>query len=176
MKIDQPGSHLDQMLRQTRAHHVQLSTMADQKANMLLTMSSIIITLTAANLHRPNYRYAGMVLITFCLLTMGLAAFVAMPKIANFLKGGPKPDVESPRFNLLFFGDFAQLDYPDYEAAMEKMMNSPSRVYEAQVREVYTLGVFLAQKKYRYLRFAYLSFFTGLVASGVVMLISGFIL
>lgn len=176
MKIDQPGAHLDQMMRQTRQHHVQLSAMADLKANMLLTMSSIIITLTATNLHRPNFRCAGMVLIAFCLLTIGLAAFVAMPKIATLFRAGPKPDVNNHTFNLLFFGDFARLDYPEYEAAMEKMMNNPSLAYEAQVREVYTLGVFLAQKKYRYLRFAYLSFFIGLVASGVVMLISGFIL
>ena len=175
MKIDQPGAHLDQMLRQTRQHHVQLSTMADLKANMLLTMSSIIITLTATNLNRPNFKFAGLVLIAFSLLTIGLAAFVAMPKISTLSRRDPKPDVNSSAFNVLFFGDFARLDYPEYEAAMERVMNNPSLAYEAQVREVYTLGVFLAAKKYRYLRLAYLAFFTGLVASGIVMLLSGLI-
>jgi hypothetical protein len=45
MKIQQPGAHYDHMLRQTRIHHVQLSSMADIKANMLLTMSSLVVTL-----------------------------------------------------------------------------------------------------------------------------------
>ena len=39
MTIHQPGAHLDHMIRQTRIHHVQLSSMADIKANMLLTVS-----------------------------------------------------------------------------------------------------------------------------------------
>ena len=51
-------------------------------------------------------------------------------------------------------------------------MNDPSRTYEAQVREIYLLGCFLAEKKYRYLRFAYLSFLTGLFASGTVLIIA----
>ena len=34
-----------------------------------------------------------------------------------------------------------------------------------QVREVYTLGRFLAERKYRYLRLAYLAFIAGLAAS-----------
>ncbi len=173
MKIEKAGGHLDQMMRQTRQHHVQLSTMADLKANMLLTMSSVIITLTAANLNRPHLKWAGVVLIAFCLVTIGLAAFVAMPKFS--LRRGRRPDVNSPAFNLLFFGDFSRLDYPEFEQAMEQMMNDPSRAYEAQVREVYTLGIFLARRKYRYLRWAYLAFFGGLLASGVVMLCSGLV-
>jgi hypothetical protein len=48
---------------------------------------------------------------------------------------------------------------------MEEVMNDPSRVYGAQVREIYLLGTFLAKKKYRFLRLGYLSFITGLFAS-----------
>jgi len=52
---------------------------------------------------------------------------------------------------------------------MEEMLNDHSKTYEAQVREIYTLGVFLAQTKYRYLRLAYLVFVTGLFTSGLVL-------
>lgn len=54
---------------------------------------------------------------------------------------------------------------------MEEVMNDPSRVYGAQVREIYLLGTFLAKKKYRFLRLGYLSFITGLFASFVGFLI-----
>jgi hypothetical protein len=45
MEIKQGGSHLDHLVRQTRMHHTQLSSMADMKANMLLTITSVVITL-----------------------------------------------------------------------------------------------------------------------------------
>ncbi|MEO6035259.1 MAG: Pycsar system effector family protein [Verrucomicrobiota bacterium] len=172
MKIDQPGAHLDQMLRQTRAHHVQLSSMADMKANMLLTMSAVVITLSAPRVAGPNFQWPFAVLIVFCLLTVGLAAYAVMPKLPLASSREPLPAIDNPHFNLLFFGDFIRLDYPTFEASMEKMMNDPSRTYEAQVREVYVLGLFLAAKKYRFLRLAYISFIVGLFACFLWMLIS----
>jgi hypothetical protein len=51
---------------------------------------------------------------------------------------------------------------------MEKILNDPSELYQAQVREIYTLGVFLARKKYRFLRLAYLTFLGGLLISAAV--------
>jgi len=175
MKVNQAGGHLDQMMRQTRQHHVQLSAMADLKANMLLTMSSVIVTLTASHLDKPHFRIAGLTLIAFCLATMGLAAFVAMPKLPSPPKPGTRPDIQQSGFNLLFFGDFSQLSYDEFESAMETMMNDPSLTYRTQVREVYTLGRFLATKKYRYLRFAYQTFFSGLALSCTLAVVEGLI-
>ena len=53
-------------------------------------------------------------------------------------------------------------------------MSDPSRTYEMQVREVYTLGRFLAERKYRYLRLAYLAFISGLVLSAAVIVVERF--
>ncbi|MFQ5822849.1 MAG: Pycsar system effector family protein [bacterium] len=173
MEIAQPGLHLDHMLRQTRMHHVQLSSMADVKANMLLTMATVVITLSAPHIMKPHLKWAVLVLIAFCLLTIVLATYAAMPKLPLSLKHGSHPDVNSPGFNLLFFGDFVRLQYEEFEAAMEEIMNDPSRTYQAQVREVYSLGMFLVTKKYRFVRLAYISFIAGLLASGLAMLFSG---
>ena len=157
MEIKQRGSHLDHLLRQTRMHHTQLSSMADMKANILLTMASVVITLS----------------VRFCLMTIGLATYVVMPKIPFSFKTGPEVRVGSPWFNLLFFGDFVRLPYEKFEAAMEEIMNDPNQAYQVQVQEVYTLGVFLAKKKYRFLRLAYITFIIGVFASALVGLFSG---
>lgn len=173
MNITQPGAHLDQMMRQTRWHHTQLSMMADTKANMMLTVSSVIITLSVRYLAEPLFKWAALSLIVFCLVTILMAAYAAMPKLAFSLKPLPPAKVNSPGFNLLFFGDFAHLRYEEFEEAMEGVMNDPSRTYEIQVREVYILGVFLARKKYRFVRLAYITFIAGLVVSGVVLMLTG---
>ena len=173
MEITQPSQHIDHMLRQTRMHHVQLSSMADVKANMLLTMATVVITLSAPHIMKPNLKWAALVLIAFCLLTIILATYSTMPKLPLLTKSDSRPDIKSPSFNLLFFGDFIRLEYEEFEAAMEEMMSDPGRTYQAQVREVYILGRFLAAKKYRFVQLAYISFITGIFAAALVMLLSG---
>jgi len=173
MKITAPANHLDQLLRQTRVHHVQLSSMADLKANMLLTMASIVVTLAAPQAMRAGSQWSLLVLIGFSLITIVLAAYAVMPKLPFGQRTETRPDVDHPYFNILFFGDFTGLSYEKYEAEMERVLNDPSRVYEVQVREIYTLGVFLADKKYRYLRLAYTTFICGLCASFVTLPLTG---
>ncbi|UCG14245.1 MAG: hypothetical protein JSU72_07230 [Deltaproteobacteria bacterium] len=173
MEITQKGAHLDHMIRQTRMHHAQLSSMADMKANILLTMSSVVITLSVRYIAEPHLKWATIVLIVSCLLTIGLATYAVMPKVPILLKRSTPPDLRSPSFNLLFFGDFVRLDYNEFEAAMEQMMNDPSRNYEAQVKEIYTLGTFLAKVKYRSLRLAYTTFIVGAFTAAIVGVFSG---
>ena len=174
MKITHTGAHIDHLLGQTRAHHVQLSSMADVKANMLLTMSSIVVTLAAPQVLKSGSQLPLIVLIVSSLITILLAAYAVMPKQPYKAKDLPPGAAGTgSRRNLLFFGDFLGLDYAQYEAEMETLLNDPSAVYEVQVREIYTLGVFLAETKYRYLRLAYVTFIAGLFASVVTLLFSG---
>jgi hypothetical protein len=173
MKINSTGNEINYLLQQTRIHHMQLSSMADLKANMLLTMASIVVTLAAPQAMKAGSQAPLLVLIGFSLLTILLAAYAVMPKLPFSGRNAARPDVQSPQFNLLFFGDFIGLTYEQFEEEMEQVMNDPSRVFQVQVREIYTLGIFLAQKKYRYLRLAYMTFILGLFASFVTLLLTG---
>lgn len=173
MDIPSPGAHNDHMMRQTRMHHVQLSSLADMKANMLLTAASLVITLSAPNVVRPDLRWGIVVLIAFSLVTICLATWATVPKVRlPHGSGGSPPDLDSSRFNILFFGHFLQLGYEEYEAAMERVLSDHNENYRAQVRELYTLGAYLAAKKYRYLRLAYLAFIVGLALSGIVLTVT----
>jgi hypothetical protein len=174
MKIHNPGNEINYLLQQTRVHHMQLSSMADLKANMLLTMASIVVTLAAPQAMKAGSQLPLLVLIGFSLLTILLAAYAVMPKLPFTSHHATAPEIRSPQFNLLFFGDFTGLSYEQFEAEMERVLNDPSQVYQVQVREIYTLGVFLAQKKYRFLRLAYTSFIVGLFASFLTLLLTGF--
>lgn len=83
--------------------------------------------------------------------------------------------IKSQGFNVLFFADFVRLSFEDFEANMEEIMNDPNLTYEVQVKELYTLGMFLAKKKYRFLRLAYITFIIGAFASAATGLFSGVI-
>ncbi len=173
MEIKQPGSHLDHMMKQTRNHHVQLSFMADSKANMLLTISSVVITLTVPHIMKPGLKFGAMVLIAFCLLTIILSTYAVMPKLPLRTSTKPEVDLNNPRFNLLFFGDFIKMSYNEFENAIEDALNDSSKTYQVMAKEIYTLGHFLAAKKYRYIRLAYSSLIIGIFASVIVTLITG---
>ena len=171
MKIHQPGSHLDHMLRQTRMHHVQLSSMADLKANMLLTLAALVVTIVAPQAMKVELRWPALVLMLFCILTIVLAIYAVMPKMP--LRNSATKKERSPLFNVLFFGDFVQMPYEEFEGAMEKILNDPSELYQAQVREIYALGTYLATKKYRFLLLAYAAFLFGVLASAATFVITG---
>jgi len=173
MEIKQRGSHLDHLVRQTRMHHTHLSSMADMKANMLLTITSVVVTLSVGYITEPHLKWAIIVLIAFCLLTIGLATYAVMPKIPFLVNRETADITKTPGFNILFFADFIRLSYEEFEMAMEEVMNDPSLTYQVQIRELYTLGTFLAKKKYLFLRLAYITFIIGAFASALVGLFSG---
>lgn len=166
------NSHADSLIYQTRAHHVQLSSMADVKASTLITLSSVLLTLSVPRVQRAETGHEALiVLMTFCLATIMLAAYAAMPKYEGKKHGLTLAARQKPRFNLLFFGDFNGMSYAEFKAAMEIVLNNPDRNYEAQLREIHSIGIFLAKTKYHYLRLAYLTFMSGLVTSCITYLI-----
>jgi len=116
----------------------------------------------------PKLGRAAFIMIGFCVLTVMLAAYAAMPKGHFGKRGKNEPDVKSPFFNILFFGNFVYMDYGVYLREMEEMMNDPSRTYEAQLREIYTSGQYLSTQKFRYIRLAYMSFIAGICTSALV--------
>ncbi|MBW1820314.1 MAG: hypothetical protein JRI92_00905 [Deltaproteobacteria bacterium] len=171
MEIRQPAVHLDHMIRQTRAHHVQLSSMADMKANMMLTVAALLIPLSIRFLDDPRLQPAALTMIGFCILTVLLAAYAAMPKVLG--KKGPSKTInpDDPSFNLLFFGSFTKMDYYEFEHAMEEVMNDHGEVYEKQIKEIYLMGQYLAREKYRFVRLAYVAFITGMVISTILYVV-----
>lgn len=174
MEIKQPAAHLDQMIRQTRAHHVQLSLMADTKANMMLTIASLLVPLSIRFLNDPQYRLPAMIMISFCMLTVVLSAYAAMPKIRWLKNTGADSNLKHPMFNILFFGSFLKMSYPDFIDSMEELMNDHNLSYEAQLRELYTMGSYLEQRKYRFVRLAYMAFISGAVISSTAYIVGSF--
>lgn len=167
LKIDSPGGHLDQMIRQTRAHHVSLSSLADLKASVLLTTAALVVPLTLRLTARPDLRVAAFVMIGASLLTVLLAGYGTMPKFGPRRKGD-----KTDRMALLFFGDFVSLEYEEYVERMQAVMNDPSRVYEVQLYELYQLGQYLEKAKYRYIRFAYVAFIGGVIVSSLTWIVT----
>lgn len=167
MKVTEPTAYFDQLIRQTRQHHMQLSGMADIKANILLTVSSLMLTFCIPFLAKPMLQWPALVMIVFCSLTALSSIMTLIPK----LPASRVPDKNSPMFNLLFFGSFADLDYDDYLQEMGKAANDPNLAYELMTKEIYQLGRYLAHRKFHYLRLGYQLFLVGIFCAGATFVI-----
>jgi len=157
----------DNLLRTAQQHHVQLSTMADMKANILITVSSIVLTLSLREVASPEFKHAALVLAGFTLAALFLAVLAVLPKYRPLRLASTEASLPST-FNVLFFGHFAELDRDRFQREIAGRMRSDAAVYAAQSHDLYSLGVYLARHKYRYLRLSYLFFLSGFVASLLV--------
>lgn len=162
-----PERGIETMFRITSSNNQRLSDMADNKANILLTVNSIILSMVVAILLRrldndQHLLYPTIFLMAIVLLTMIFAILSTIPKIPN---GEFKVEqVAQKRVNLLFFGNFYRMSYPDYESGMSKAMLDSDLLYGMLTKDVYAQGVALG-RKYRLLRYAYGIFMFGLIVS-----------
>ena len=165
----------DVLLRTAQQHHVQLSMMADNKANILITVSSIVLTLVLGRLDDVALRPAMLTLGGFILLSLLLAVIAVLPKYRP-LRLVPGEELPT-HFNLLFFGHFAELSRERYLEEMARALKADGSVYEAMARDLYSIGYYLSRHKYFYLRLSYLFFLGGFVfacvAEGLYLLWHG---
>ena len=78
----------DNILGMAQQHHVALSSMADTKANIIITVSSIVLTLSLGRASDPALRVAVLILSVFTLLALLLAILAVLPKYRPLRLGG----------------------------------------------------------------------------------------
>jgi hypothetical protein len=155
----------DNLLRTAQQHHVALSSMADTKANIIITVSSIVLTIAIGRVNDPDLRLSMLVLAGFTLSALLLAILAVLPKYRALKVPGERlPD----GFNLLFFGHFSELSRERYLSEMSRALTPDGSPYYVWSNDIYSLGTYLRRYKYRYLRYSYLLFLSGFVLSCVV--------
>jgi len=165
----QGRSTADDFLGAVAAHHVQMSAMADVKANIIITASSIVLTLALNRVDDPGYRTTVMLLLPFVSLALLFAIVAVLPKHRTipWAEGNPKPS----SFNLLFFGHYAALSKERYLREMAKLLRDDRAMYEAACEDIYGVGHYLDAYKYRYLRWSYLFFLAGFLLAVVTQIL-----
>lgn len=162
------------MLRTTSENHMELSGLADSKANILISVNAIIISLILSVLIRKIEVDTYLAIPTFIFLatsviTIVLAIIATRPKIT---KGRfSREDVIHGKTNLLFFGNFYKTSLEDYKWGMSMMMRDPNYLYGGLVDDIYYLGTVLG-KKYRILSIAYYVFMIGIIISVIAFVVA----
>jgi hypothetical protein len=160
---------VETLFRTTAHNHMQLSSMADTKAHILLTINSIIISFMISVLSKrvehSSYLVLPTALLLFvCLVTVVFAVLTTKPKISKGVF--TKEQVARREANLMFFGNFHNMDLKTYDWGVNEIIKDRNYLYSSMTRDVYFLGKVLALK-YRYLNIGYKVFMYGLIVSVV---------
>jgi hypothetical protein len=162
------------MLRLTSQNHLKLSDMADSKANILISVNAIIISVVlgvlARKLQEETYlKIPTLIFLTSAVITIILSILATRPKISEG-KFTPE-DIANKKTNLLFFGNFHKATFDEYNDAMKKMMVDTDYLYGSLVKDIYYLGVILG-RKYKLIRLAYNVFMIGIIVSVIAFVIA----
>jgi len=164
------------MLRLASQNNLRLSEMADRKANILISVNAIIISVSISVLFRKFETDSFLVVPTIIFLTSSVITIVlSILATRPTITGGQfsKEDITTKKVNLLFFGNFYKASLEDFKWGMGIMMRDPEYLYGSLIKDVYYLGVVLG-KKYRLLRIAYNIFMAGIVISVIAFTIAVF--
>ena len=162
-----PERGVETLFRITSKNHLAFSSMADNKANIMISINSILISVLFSGLFRhfeeyPGLIYPTMILALTCLITMVFAILATRP---NFTRGTfTREDIQKRKTNLLFFGNFHQMPIENYEWGIKHIITDNDFLYSSMIRDIYFLGKVLG-RKYQLLRISYTVFMYGFIVS-----------
>ena len=175
-KMETPERGIETMFRVTLSNHTKLSQIADSKANILLSVNSIIISVALSTLvpklDAPSNSHLiipTFIMIMFSVVCIILSIMSTRPKVS----GGTftRKEIDERKVNLLFFGNFYKMPVDEYVWAMKEMMNDRKYLYDAMIKDLYYLGVVL-NRKYKILRVTYTVFTIGILISVIAFVIA----
>lgn len=175
-KYKLPERGIETMFRVTLRNHINLSNIADTKANILLSVNAIIISMALSNLipklDNPSNHYLiipTIIFVIFSLVSMALSVLATRPNVTS--GEFTKEDIKQKKVNLLFFGNFHKMKLEEFEWAMGEMMQDRDYLYSSMKKDLYFLGLVL-HKKYKILRITYTIFLIGIIVSVIAFAIA----
>jgi putative nucleotidyltransferase with HDIG domain len=173
-KIKDAGRSIETMFRNTVRTHVDFSSMADTKANIMISVNTLVLTIIISIMVRkldsnPHLVIPTAMLTLTSLVTLIYAILVTRPKVTRGVF--TEEDIKEKKVNLLFFGNFHKMTLPDFTWGMKEMMKDKEFLYDNMIMDFYYLGQVLGQK-YQKLRICYTFFMYGLIISVIAFAIA----
>ncbi|TZF94325.1 HD domain-containing protein [Chryseobacterium panacisoli] len=160
---------VDTLFRVTLNNHTRLSDIADSKANILLSVNAVIISVCLSvlvpKLDTPKNAHLilpSFILLLSSVLTIVFAILSTKPNVTKTTFTAN--DIANRKVNLLFFGNFHQMLFDDYHNAMKDLIKDRDYIYDSMVKDLYYLGKVL-DRKYKLLSITYKVFMAGIIIS-----------
>jgi hypothetical protein len=162
------------MFKNSSSNHQRLSVMADNKAFIMISVNSIIISVAIGLFIGKFAQNSHLLWPTILLLGVSVATIIysvlaTRPNIPNGTF--TREQVENKTVNLLFFGSFYNMDLKEFEFGINRMLDDNEFLYGSLIKDIYWQGKVLG-RKFKLLRIAYDIFMYGIALSVVAYLLA----
>lgn len=149
------------LFRLTSKNHYTLNTMVDRKANIMISINAIILSIMIGTVMNqldadPHLVYPLIIITLTNVVAIAYAVLATRPDLNH------GNDHESS--GLLFYGNFQDIDEKTYVDGMQKLIYGGDDLYDAISKDIYHLGKRL-KVKFGYLRKAFNIFVVGISIS-----------
>ncbi|MEL6943742.1 MAG: Pycsar system effector family protein, partial [Bacteroidota bacterium] len=166
------------IIRTTQRNNIELTAIADNKANVLLTLNALILSaiipyvLTKPDVILENYLFIPIIIAAITsFATIYQAALVLKPSDFDQKRVGTHPSVKPSPF---FFGNFYKMETEDYYEYLQEGLSNPNLINAHLAQDLYYIGKRLGRKMSR-IRAAFDIFLIGLsltiVSTGIILLL-----
>lgn len=168
------GRGIETLYRSVYAYHINLTSIADNKANMMISINtiiiSIVITLFGTGFTFSSQNEFGSIRfvfpMAFLLITSLLAVVFAILSARPTVTSKEKYELSKRDSSILFFGNFAQLQLKEFVNRIKELKDEKGELYDSMSVDIYYLGSVLV-KKYNYLSWSYNIFMFGMVICAI---------
>ncbi len=154
------------LFRLTSRNHFTLNAMVDRKANIMISINSIILSVLIGGIvggltgsWEIKFLPVGLLVLSSA-MSIIFAVFSIRPEVSH--GEFTREEMHAKKGNLLFYGNFLKIPLKDYEREMLQLLNDRNYLYLSMIRDIYFLGETL-NKKNRLLRISLNIFMVGVV-------------
>ncbi|MEM9919953.1 MAG: Pycsar system effector family protein [Bacteroidota bacterium] len=159
------------MFKTSLRNHIDLTNIADNKANMMLSINAIVISITmpllASNIEGNTFL---VIPASFLLLTSVLSIIFATLATRPIRMTGRTnmENIRQGKTNLFFFGNFFRMSNKDYQVGIQETITNNDLLENTIVNDLFFLGKALGEK-YNQLRICY-----GIFMIGITLTVAAF--
>jgi len=176
------GRGVETLYRANYRNHINLSAIADGKANMMISLNtiilSVIITISGAGftisenflIQQLQFVLPVVILILGATLSVVFAILSARPTVTSKEKDEKIEDKDLYKDSFLYFGNFLNLGKSGFTTYLNRLKSNQGQLYDSMSKDIYNLGKVL-NKKYKLLNYSYNCFMIGLIISVISFLI-----
>jgi len=166
------------IIRTTQRNNIELTAIADNKANVLLTLNALILSaivpyvLTKTDIILENHLFIPIIIAALTSFsTIYQAALVLKPSDFDQKRVGAHPSVKPSPF---FFGNFYKMETEDYYEYLQEGLSNPNLINAHLAQDLYYVGRRLGIKMAR-IRTAFNIFLIGLsltlISTGIILIL-----
>ncbi len=184
LKPIKEGRGIETLYRSLYSYHINLTSIADNKAHIMININTIIISIVIT-LFGTGFTFSGkdggfesvrfVFPMAFLLLTSLFAVIFAVLSSRPNVTSKEKYELNKKQSSLLYFGNFAQLELKEFVDHIKSLKYKNEELYDNMSVDIYHLGSVLV-KKYKYLSWSYNIFMGGIILAAlgftIIMLVS----